>query len=143
MAVEEKNKRTLLLEEQRQSELLDALKGISGVISNLNNNDVVSKAIGENTKEIGNFGKALGQLKVNVEAPNINVQTNQESVINEIKLLREQGERIESLLALQNKYFEEIIKPKDYEFEFTRNNYGALQSPIKAKVKTNKSKYQA
>jgi hypothetical protein len=142
--LEKSNKRNIFLEEERHKETIDAIKGLSNAIVNSNKNETISKAIENNTKEIGSFGKALGELKVNVQPPNVNVQTNNEKVVSELTALKEQGARIEQLLIQQNKYFEEMCKPKDYDFEFTRNNWGVMQSPIKARAKTiSKPKAQA
>ena len=130
------------IESARHKEVLESFKRMTEAITK-NSNDPVSKAIENNTKEIGNFGKKLGELQVKVEAPVVNVQTNQQTVVDALKELKDQGGRIEQLLKKQNEYFEEMCKPKEYEFEFGRNQWGVMQSPIKAKVKSNKSKYQA
>lgn len=145
MAVEEKNNnRTLLLEEQRHKEKIDAIKGLVNVISNANKNEAVAKAIEGNTKEIGNFGKALSDLEVKVDAPIVNVKTDLSELSKEIKEMKEGQLRIEKLLMRQNEIFEEMCKPKDYDFEFSRNQWGAMQSPIKARAKPmSKPKAQA
>lgn len=144
MAIDEKDKRTLLLEEQRHSEIINVLKGLPAAINQKNDNKEVSKAIEGNTKELGNFGNKLSQLQVNVEAPNVTLTTDQQKVIEAIQGLKEQGSRIEKLLAEQNEYFKEMCRPKEYEFDFTRNNInGAMQSPIRAKEKYPKPKAQA
>jgi hypothetical protein len=137
MGVEEKNKRSLLLEEARHEEILSALKGLSSAIGNTPKNDVVAKAIEGNTKEIGNFGKKLGELQIKVEAPNVNVNNDHKPVIDALKELKDQGARIENLLIEQNKFFAEMCKPKDYEFHYTRNQWGVMNSPIVAKTKQN------
>lgn len=135
MTEDKNNKRTILLEEQRHKEITDALKAMTTAIGNANKHEVVAKAIENNTKEIGNLNKSLSELEVNVAAPNVNVQTNQQTVADAINGLKEQSKRIEDLLKQQNLYFEEMCRPKDYEFEFARNQWGVMQSPIKAKQK--------
>lgn len=121
------------IESARHKEVLDALGKVASIIGE-NKNDLVAKAIENNTKEISTFASKLSELEIKVEAPIVNLSTDQQNVISAINSLKEQGGRIEKLLEKQNEMFEKISKPKDYEFEFTRNG-GMIQSPIKAKVK--------
>jgi ABC-type Fe3+-citrate transport system substrate-binding protein len=123
------------LEEARHEEILSALKRIASSVESESKNEIISKSIENNTKEIANFGSKLGELEVRVDAPIVNVQTNQQQVIAAINELKAQGARIEQLLTEQNRYFEEMCRPKDYEFKFDRNHLGVMQSPITAKVK--------
>lgn len=127
-----------------QKELAAAFNNVATAITNSSKNEDVVKAVESTAKEIKGFGKQLSELKINVSPPNVNVETNQEPVISQIKSLAEQGGRIEELLKAQNEYLKELCIPKEYDFVFKRNSYGTLESPIKAIPKMLiKSKYQA
>lgn len=85
------------VESTRHKEVLDALKGLSSSINKSNDNSQVAKAIEGNTKEIGNFGKMLGELQIKVEAPNVKVETDLSGVAKSISELKACQERIEIL----------------------------------------------
>lgn len=122
------------IESARHDELIKAIKAIPSLLPKTDNSQI-AKAIENNTKEIGSFGKALADLEVKVEAPVVNVKTDLSELSKEIKEMKECQVRIEKLLIEQNTYFKEMARPKDYDFEIKRDRWGVIQSPVKAKVK--------
>lgn len=105
----------LLLQSKWNKELVKAIGNLITAFNRNNQNKDIQKAIGDNSKAMSVFAKYLSELEINVAAPNVNVQTNQESVVAEVKLLKEQGGRIENLLSDQNNILKELFQQKEWE----------------------------
>lgn len=109
-----------IVQENRHKELISTIKKLMSVIEE---DKSIASALEKNTKEIGNFVDKVKSLK----PPEVTVQTNQESVVNEI---RDLGLKITESLEKQNEVLEKLAKEKEVEFKMNRLSNGVLDSVI-------------
>lgn len=117
----------------KQEQITATLKGVTNAINKNADNKEIVKLIDQYTKEIGNFRKDLQAIKFDIPAPTVHVETNQDKVVLKLQALEQKMETLNKSILRTNELLEKISEPKDYDFEFQRNQWGAMQSPIKAK----------
>ncbi len=124
------------LEEERHQELLGAINLLGPALQKgqANNQSYLKNFIEQNRELISKFVNKLSDLK----APDINVETNQEAVIDEIKRLRESNAEVKQsvgeLIKIMSELLEEEKKPRplaEWDFELVKNAYGLQR--VKAK----------
>lgn len=118
-----------------QQQFLTVMRGVSVAINKTGDNKEIVSLVQQYTKEIANFAKEVKALKIDVAAPTVTVETNQDKVVVKFAALENKLDVLISGISRTNELLTTFCEPKDYDFEFTRNQWGALQSPIKAKSK--------
>lgn len=123
------------LADKRHRELLQSLKRLYLILSSDNGNSGIEKAIGVNSVELKGLVDKISNLKFDINSPNVSIETNQDKVVAAISGLKEQLLDVNKLLSDQNGLLVELLIPKEYDLEFSRNEYGMLQSPVRFRLK--------
>jgi hypothetical protein len=115
-----------LLQDKRHKEIKSLLQGLKSEMSKDKNASIV-EAINRNTEAIGKFVDVIGKLKI--DSPNVNVETNQESVINSLTSV---GEQIcNSVNELKALIPEEKKSVKIKEFKVIKNQHSGRIESVK------------